>query len=212
MTDDHRPGQRRPVVHGHARSLLDRPGPATRPRGSAWSRCTRRSCCTGAAAGGLREDDAADVFQEVFQSVAAHLSAFRRDRSGDTFRGWLRTITRNKVNDSSAAATGAGRGRRERGRAHPRAGAARAPAEEDQRGRRRGGGAAPGPGADPRGVRAADVGGVLANGGRGAGGSGRRGGPGDDPRGGAGGEVARVAPPARPTWATCSVDDRPAML
>jgi RNA polymerase sigma-70 factor (ECF subfamily) len=49
---------------------------------------------------GLHEDDAADVFQDVFQSVAAHIAGFRRDRSGDTFRGWLRTITRNKVNDA----------------------------------------------------------------------------------------------------------------
>lgn len=48
---------------------------------------------------GLREDDAADLFQEVFQSVAAHLGGFRRD-TGGTFRGWLRTITRNKVNDA----------------------------------------------------------------------------------------------------------------
>jgi RNA polymerase sigma-70 factor (ECF subfamily) len=48
---------------------------------------------------GLRDDDAADAFQEVFQSVAAHLAGFQRDRTGDTFRGWLRTITRNKVND-----------------------------------------------------------------------------------------------------------------
>jgi RNA polymerase sigma-70 factor, ECF subfamily len=49
---------------------------------------------------GLREDDAADVFQDVFQSVASHLAGFRRDPSGGTFRGWLRTITRNKVNDA----------------------------------------------------------------------------------------------------------------
>ncbi len=48
---------------------------------------------------GLREDDAADVFQEVFQAVAAHLAGFHRDRAGGTFRGWLRTITRNKVAD-----------------------------------------------------------------------------------------------------------------
>ncbi|MCI0704676.1 MAG: sigma-70 family RNA polymerase sigma factor [Planctomycetia bacterium] len=48
---------------------------------------------------GLGEDDAADVFQDVFQSVAAHIAGFRRDSSGGTFRGWLRTITRNKVND-----------------------------------------------------------------------------------------------------------------
>jgi len=50
-------------------------------------------------ASGLREEDAADVFQEVFQSVARHLGGFRKDRSGDTFRGWLRTITRNKIHD-----------------------------------------------------------------------------------------------------------------
>lgn len=48
---------------------------------------------------GLRPEDAADVFQEVFRAVAAHLDGFRRDRTGDTFRGWLRTITRNKVTD-----------------------------------------------------------------------------------------------------------------
>jgi RNA polymerase sigma-70 factor, ECF subfamily len=48
---------------------------------------------------GLPTTDAADVFQDVFQSVAAHLGGFRRDRDGDTFRGWLRAITRNKVND-----------------------------------------------------------------------------------------------------------------
>jgi RNA polymerase sigma-70 factor (ECF subfamily) len=48
---------------------------------------------------GLQDEDAADVFQEVFQAVAAHLNSFRRERSGDTFRGWIRTIARNKVND-----------------------------------------------------------------------------------------------------------------
>ena len=48
---------------------------------------------------GLQDEDAADVFQEVFQSVAAHLGGFRKERAGDTFRGWLRTITYSKVND-----------------------------------------------------------------------------------------------------------------
>jgi RNA polymerase sigma-70 factor (ECF subfamily) len=28
-----------------------------------------------------------------------HIAEFHRDRPGDTFRGWLRTITRNKVYD-----------------------------------------------------------------------------------------------------------------
>jgi RNA polymerase sigma-70 factor, ECF subfamily len=47
----------------------------------------------------LPEQEIADVFQDVFQAVAAHIGAFRRDRASDTFRGWLRAITRNKVRD-----------------------------------------------------------------------------------------------------------------
>jgi RNA polymerase sigma-70 factor (ECF subfamily) len=47
----------------------------------------------------LREEDRADVFQEVFLAVATHIGDFRKERQGDTFRGWLRTITRNKVLD-----------------------------------------------------------------------------------------------------------------
>jgi RNA polymerase sigma-70 factor, ECF subfamily len=49
--------------------------------------------------GGLHGDNADDVFQEVFGSLAEHLADFRRDRPGDSFRGWLRTITRNKILD-----------------------------------------------------------------------------------------------------------------
>jgi len=48
---------------------------------------------------GLPEQDAADVFQDVFQSVATHIAGFRKEKESDTFRGWLRTITRNKVRD-----------------------------------------------------------------------------------------------------------------
>jgi RNA polymerase sigma-70 factor (ECF subfamily) len=47
----------------------------------------------------LQETDAADVFQEVFLAVAKHIGSFRKERAGDTFRGWLRTITRSKVLD-----------------------------------------------------------------------------------------------------------------
>src|SRR5437016_5008771 len=47
----------------------------------------------------LQEQDVADVFQEVFLSVATHIADFHKDREGDTFRGWLRTITRSKVLD-----------------------------------------------------------------------------------------------------------------
>jgi RNA polymerase sigma-70 factor (ECF subfamily) len=47
----------------------------------------------------LQDQDTADIFQEVFQAVAKHIHSFRKDRPGDTFRGWLRTITHNKVHD-----------------------------------------------------------------------------------------------------------------
>jgi RNA polymerase sigma-70 factor (ECF subfamily) len=47
----------------------------------------------------LGPEDAADVFQETFRSVASHIQAFRRERAGGTFRGWLRTITQNKIRD-----------------------------------------------------------------------------------------------------------------
>jgi RNA polymerase sigma-70 factor (ECF subfamily) len=47
----------------------------------------------------LGTEDVADVFQEVFRSVAAHLATFRADRPGATFRGWLLVVTRNKIRD-----------------------------------------------------------------------------------------------------------------
>jgi RNA polymerase sigma-70 factor (ECF subfamily) len=61
---------------------------------------------------GLQEVDAADVGQDVFRAVAGAIGSFHHDRKGDTFRGWLRTITRNKVRDfvrrSRADAQGVG--------------------------------------------------------------------------------------------------------
>lgn len=47
----------------------------------------------------LAEQDMPDVFQQVFQSVASHIQAFQKERPGNTFRNWLRAITRNKVRD-----------------------------------------------------------------------------------------------------------------
>ncbi|HZY90628.1 MAG TPA: sigma-70 family RNA polymerase sigma factor [Gemmataceae bacterium] len=46
---------------------------------------------------GARGADAEDVSQEVFAAAAGGLERFRRDRPGDTFRGWLCGITRNQV-------------------------------------------------------------------------------------------------------------------
>jgi len=54
---------------------------------------------TWARRASLQAHDAADVVQEVFQAVSLNVGRFRRDRPGDTFRGWLRTITMNKVRD-----------------------------------------------------------------------------------------------------------------
>jgi RNA polymerase sigma-70 factor (ECF subfamily) len=48
---------------------------------------------------GLSPEDAADVGQEVFQAVARTIGTFRRQRPGDSFAAWLRTVTRNKVRD-----------------------------------------------------------------------------------------------------------------
>jgi RNA polymerase sigma-70 factor (ECF subfamily) len=48
---------------------------------------------------GLPAVDAEDVAQEVFLTVATKVEAFRREKSGDTFRGWLRVITTHKVGD-----------------------------------------------------------------------------------------------------------------
>jgi RNA polymerase sigma-70 factor (ECF subfamily) len=90
-----------PAGAGAARStslsLLQR---ARANDGDAWSRVVSlygplvRRWCRRA---GLAAEDAEDVCNEVFASAAAHLGGFRRDRPGDTFRGWLRVITRNAV-------------------------------------------------------------------------------------------------------------------
>lgn len=47
----------------------------------------------------LKHDDIPDVVQEVFKSVAEHINRFRKESAKDTFRGWLRVITRNKAMD-----------------------------------------------------------------------------------------------------------------
>jgi RNA polymerase sigma-70 factor (ECF subfamily) len=48
---------------------------------------------------GVPSGDREDVFQEVFLAVASSIGRFRRDRPGDSFRGWLLTITRSKIID-----------------------------------------------------------------------------------------------------------------
>lgn len=47
--------------------------------------------------GGLRDNDAADVVQEVFRAVAIKVDDFGVGREDSSFRGWLAAITRNQV-------------------------------------------------------------------------------------------------------------------
>jgi RNA polymerase sigma-70 factor (ECF subfamily) len=56
---------------------------------------------------GIRGADAEDVCQEAFAAAAVGLPSFRRDRPGDTFRGWLRVITRNQIHLHFRRAQGA---------------------------------------------------------------------------------------------------------
>ncbi|OAI48709.1 hypothetical protein AYO44_18715 [Planctomycetaceae bacterium SCGC AG-212-F19] len=93
------PGNGAPPSTGTSRSLLER---VKANEAGAWDRlvglyaplvfhwCRRWN---------LQDEDSADVFQEVFLAVATHIGAFRKASTRDTFRGWLRTITRNKVLD-----------------------------------------------------------------------------------------------------------------
>src|SRR5438874_9068543 len=46
---------------------------------------------------GLQDADAADLMQEVLRSVASTMHRLDYDPGRGTFRGWLFTITRNKV-------------------------------------------------------------------------------------------------------------------
>jgi RNA polymerase sigma-70 factor (ECF subfamily) len=55
---------------------------------------------------GLGPEDAADLLQEVWGAVAAHVAAFRRTAESGSFRGWLWTITRNKLRDHFRARAG----------------------------------------------------------------------------------------------------------
>ncbi|MCZ2343334.1 MAG: sigma-70 family RNA polymerase sigma factor [Bacteroidales bacterium] len=46
---------------------------------------------------GLQDSDAADLMQEVLRSVARNAERMEYDPKRGTFRGWLYTVTRNKI-------------------------------------------------------------------------------------------------------------------
>ena len=47
----------------------------------------------------MGREDIADTTQEILLAAWAGIEGFRRERPNDTFRGWLRTIARNKICD-----------------------------------------------------------------------------------------------------------------
>jgi RNA polymerase sigma-70 factor (ECF subfamily) len=55
---------------------------------------------------GLGPDDAADVMQDVWHAVSGAIGRFRRSDEAGTFRGWIWTITRNKLRDYFRARAG----------------------------------------------------------------------------------------------------------
>jgi RNA polymerase sigma-70 factor (ECF subfamily) len=70
--------------------------------GDGWQRLVRtysRRIYRWCRQAGLQPADAGNVVQEVFRAVARKLPDFRREAGGDTFRGWLRRITQNKLRD-----------------------------------------------------------------------------------------------------------------
>jgi RNA polymerase sigma-70 factor (ECF subfamily) len=48
---------------------------------------------------GVESGDIPDLIQDVWRSVFISLDKFQRVQPGDTFRGWLRTITQRRVAD-----------------------------------------------------------------------------------------------------------------
>lgn len=48
---------------------------------------------------GLPDQDCGDVTQDVFRAVIGGITSFQKQRESDTFRGWLRTVTRSKAID-----------------------------------------------------------------------------------------------------------------
>ena len=47
----------------------------------------------------LSREDTADIFQETFRAVSSHFDQFNKNEEGGSFRGWLRTVTANKIRD-----------------------------------------------------------------------------------------------------------------
>lgn len=80
---------------------------------------------------GLQDADAADLMQDVLRSVARNANRMEYDPARGTFRGWLYTVTRNKIYNFLSAQRNRPRGTGDTD-AHERLDAT--PAREDGRG------------------------------------------------------------------------------
>ena len=94
-----------PVVDITSTSLLNRVRAFDSQAWKAFCRLYAPLVYGWARKAGLQDDDAADVGQEVFRTVAARINTFQRIRQG-SFRTWLWTITRNKLGDHFRRANG----------------------------------------------------------------------------------------------------------
>lgn len=87
------------LTDGTSTSLLSRVRQADP---AAWGRLTQvygPLVYAWCRSGGVPAQDTADLIQDVFVAVHRALPSFRRDQEGQSFRGWLWTITRNRVRD-----------------------------------------------------------------------------------------------------------------
>ena len=146
---------------------------------------------------GVWAGDVPDVVQEVFTAISTDIADFRRQRPGDSFTGWMRTITRSKVSDHF---------RRQQGHQQAQGGTDAQEAmlrirhrpapwfRQPARGRRRD--LAPRPGTGPRRVREPHLGGLLAGGDRRPIARPRRRGLGHERAGGLQSQIAGAPPPA----------------
>jgi RNA polymerase sigma-70 factor (ECF subfamily) len=99
MTTDNNAGNRAHLGGSTSRSLLSS---AREDDPRAWEQVVRLYAPLVASwcrRWGVAEQDLGDLLQDVFAAVAGHLHRFRKEQPGDTFRGWLSTIARNKVRD-----------------------------------------------------------------------------------------------------------------
>ncbi|MDO4573796.1 MAG: sigma-70 family RNA polymerase sigma factor [Planctomycetia bacterium] len=48
---------------------------------------------------GLQENDRYDVYQDVMLTLVKNIHQFRKERPGDKFRKWLKTITHSRISD-----------------------------------------------------------------------------------------------------------------